>query len=415
MGRLYDSLLFIIPLVILIRMSKKILIFSLSYYPSNVSGAEAAIKEITDRIDPSDIEFHVITLLFDKAQAREEQIGNTVVHRVGFGGAYLSKILFIPLAALKARALSHRFHVDALWAMMTYMLFPIVLARVFGVRAPHILTLQDGDPYEKVFKRWFIRPLAPVLDYGFRTAIMIQAISVFLAEWPRKRGYKGPIEIIYNGANPRDLKDDVSSEEVEALKQKLEKKPGDIFLVNTSRLVHQKAFDDTIRALVKLPPNIKFLAVGGGGDEEMLKKLSVELGVSDRVIFTGKVDRSVVTLYRRASDIFVAPSRSEGLGNAFISALASRLPLIATQVGGMADYVFDEKHNPDKEPTAWVVEPDSPDQIVEKVQEILANPEKAKGISDHARKMVEEKYDWDIISKNMRQRVFGRVLKEDLN
>ena len=159
-----------------------------------------AIKEITDRIE--DIEFHVVTLLFDQTQAREEKIGNTLVYRVGFGSQYLSKIFFIPLAGLKARKLDQKYHIDAIWAMMTYMLLPVVFARIFGVRVPHILTLQDGDPYEKVFERWFIRPIAPLLDYGFRTASMIQTISVFLAEWPRKRGYKGEIALIYNGANP---------------------------------------------------------------------------------------------------------------------------------------------------------------------------------------------------------------------
>lgn len=386
---------------------KKILIFSLAYYPSFVSGAEAAIKEITDRIDQLDIEFHMVTLLFDKKVPREEIIGRVHVHRVGLGGAYLSKILFVPLAAWKARTLDHTHHFDALWAMMTYMLLPVVFSHMIGIRAPHILTLQDGDPYEKVFERWFIRPIAPILNHGFRTASMVQAISVFLAEWPRKRGYTGPIELIYNGANPRDIKDTVSSEEIQTMKEKLNKKPGDVFLVNTSRLVHQKAFDDIIRALPKLPQNIKLLVVGSGSDETMLKKLAEDLDVADRVIFTGQVDRGVVTLYRRAADIFVAPSRSEGLGNAFISALASRLPLIATQVGGMADYVFDEKHNLDKKPTAWVIDPDSPDQIVVKVTEILANPQKAKEISAYARTMVEEKYDWDKIAKQMRDRVFG--------
>ncbi len=389
---------------------KKILIFSLAYYPNYVSGAEAAIKEITDRIDPADIEFHLITLLFDITQVKEEKIGNVTVHRIGFGSFYLSKILFIPYAAWKARALHRRHHFNALWSMMTYMLLPVVLLRLLGVRIPHILTLQDGDPYEKVFKRWFILPLAPLLDYGFRTASVIQAISVFLAEWPRKRGYTGPIELIYNGANPRDIKDAISPQEVEELKRKLGKNPGDIFLVNTSRLVHQKAFDDIIRALVKLPAHIKLLAVGGGEEEGALKKLAEDLGVANRVIFAGKVDRSVVTLYRRASDIFVAPSRSEGLGNAFLSSLASRLPLVATQVGGMADYVFDEKHNPGRQPTAWVVDPDSPDQIAEKVKEIIAHPDKARAISVFARAMVEEKYDWDNITRDMRQKVFGKIL-----
>jgi len=398
-------------------MPKKILIFSLAYYPNFVSGAEAAIKEITDRISPNDFEFHMVTLRFDSSLPRTERLGNVIVHRIGWGNAatakeassplfYLSKILFVPMSAMKAISLHKKNHFDALWAMMTYMLFPVVFMRFLGTKIPHILTLQDGDPYEKVFLRWKIRPFTPLLDHGFKTASLIQVISIFLAEWPKKRGYKGLVELIYNGANPRDLKDAVSSEEVETMKQKLNKKPGDIFLVNTSRLVYQKGFDTVIRSLPQLPPNVRFLAVGEGGDEPMLKALTKELKLEDRVIFTGKVDRSVVTLYRRASDIFVAPSRSEGLGNAFISALASRLPLIATQVGGMADYVFDEKHNPDKQPTAWVVDPDQPEQIAEKVKEIIADPEKAKRISEHARKMVEEKYDWDKIAQEMKTKVF---------
>jgi glycosyltransferase involved in cell wall biosynthesis len=91
--------------------------------------------------------------------------------------------------------------------------------------------------------------------------------------------------------------------------------------------------------------------------------------VSDRVIFTGRVDRNVVTLYRKASDIFVAASRTEGLGNAFVSALASRLPLITTGVGGIADYAKDGV-------TAWIVPAENPEKIAEKVLEIINNLKK---------------------------------------
>ena len=62
------------------------------------------------------------------------------------------KMLFVPLSALKAKMLDCEHHFGALWAMMTYMLFPVVFSRIVGVRAPHILTLQDGDPYEKFLK-----------------------------------------------------------------------------------------------------------------------------------------------------------------------------------------------------------------------------------------------------------------------
>jgi glycosyltransferase involved in cell wall biosynthesis len=390
---------------------KRVLIFSLAYYPSFVSGAEAAIKEITDRIDPSDIEFHLITLLFDPKALREERIGNVTVHRVGFGGAYLSKVLFIPLAALTARSLDRKLHFDAVWSMMTYMLFPAVLARAFGLRAPRVLTLQDGDPYEKVFERTFIKPLLPLLDCGFRTTTVIQVISNYLGTWPGKRGYTGPIELIHNGANPKDLKESVGAEDIEETKEKLGKKEGDIYLVNTARLVHQKANDDTIRALTMLPSNVHLVLVGEGEDEAMLKALTTELHLEDRVHFTGRVDRSEVTKYRLASDIFVCPSRSEGLGNALLSAMASRLPLIATQEGGIAEYLYDAKRNPDTPTTGWAVEKDSPEQIAETVQEILSDPVRTKQVTETARRLVEENYDWDLIARQMRERIFAYVLK----
>lgn len=389
---------------------KRVLIFSLAYYPSHVSGAETAIKDTTDRIDPSDIEFHLITLLFDKSVPRKELIGNVWVHRVGLGGAYLSKILFVPLAALKARSLHKALHFNAIWVMMTYMLLPTMLAKLLGVRIPHALSLQDGDPYEKVFERWFIRPLVPILDAGFRSATVVQAISTHLARWPRKRGYQGTIEIIYDGANPRDLKETPNASEIERVKRELGKMPGDIFLVNTARLVHQKGADTTIRALPLMTERIKLVLVGGGPDESKLKSLAEELGVSKRVIFTGSVDRSVVTLYRQACDIFVGPSRSEGQGHAFNSAMASRLPVIATQEGGIMEFLFDAKRNPNIPTTGWAVDKDNPEQIAAAVEDILAHPEQVKTVTETARALMLERFDWDAIAVQMRTRVFEPAL-----
>lgn len=374
---------------------KKILIFSLAYYPRHVSGAEAAVKEITDR-NP-DIEFHVITLRFDNEDPAEEKIGNVHVHRVGGG-----KILFPLTAALKTRSLHHKERFDALWALMSYMTIPVVLAKLLGVRLPHVLTLQDGDPYEKVFGRAHILPFLPLIDRGFRTAKVIQVISNYLAAWPPKRGSKAPVELIHNGANPRDLHEVVSGTEVEELKKKLGKREEEIWLVNTARLEQQKAQDDVIRALSLLPQHIKFLIVGGGSDEAMLKNLAKELELEDRVVFVGQVTREEVTAYRKAADIFVAPSRSEGLGNAFLSAMASRLPVVATREGGLADFVSEE--------TAWPVPKDSPEAISKAVKNILANPEEVKKITDAARAMVQEKYDWDKIAVQMRKKVFAKVL-----
>lgn len=391
---------------------KRILIFSLAYYPDMVSGAEVAVKEITDRIQKDEMEFHLITLLFDKNRPHVERVGNVTVYRVGFGGGYLSKMFYVPLAVLKARELHLRRPFSAMWSVMTYMLFPVVLAKWCGVRVPHILTLQDGDPYERVFERWFIRPLAPILDYGFRTASKVQAISSYLAEWATRRGYVGEVEIIYNGANARDFLDTVSADDVEGLKQELGKKEGDVFLVTTSRLAHKNGIDSVIEAMPLLPSYVSFIVVGGGEDETKLKELAERLGVLGRVIFTGNVDRTQTPRYRKVSDIFIRPSRSEGLGNSFASAMAARIPIIATQEGGIKEFLFDVKRNPDAVTTGWAVDAESPEQIAEAVKDILANPETVKEVTENAYTLAYTKYNWDTIALQMKERVFAPVLAD---
>ena len=168
---------------------KKILIFSLAYYP-HVSGAEIAVKEITDRISPEDIEFHMVTMRFSTADFPEDQIGNVRVYRVGSSSSYLSKILFIPRAALKAAQLHKEKKFDALWALMSYMVLPIVLMKKLGVALlfsnavpSYVLTLQDGDPFEHEFDRLHIRPFRARLKKGLTEAQVVQVISQYLGNW----------------------------------------------------------------------------------------------------------------------------------------------------------------------------------------------------------------------------------------
>jgi glycosyltransferase involved in cell wall biosynthesis len=401
---------------------KRILVFSLAYYPTFVGGAEVAIKEITDR--NKDIEFHMITLRFDSTQPAEERIGNVIVHRVGFGkkGAtaaqtyraafYISKILFVPLAALKARALHRKIRFDGMWAMMSYMLFPLVLLRWTGVRIPYALTLQEGDPFEHMFERWYIGPFASLLRFGFRKATVVQAISTFLAKWAVHFGHKKPIEVIPNAADVAHFSHRCSDAALDTVHIGLNRKEGDVWLISTSRLVHKNAIDDVIRALKFLPAHVHFANLGLGPDYENLEALAQKEGVSDRVHLLPHVSHDVMPSYLQACDIFIRPSRSEGMGISFIEAMAAGLPVIATQEGGIADFLFDEKRNPDKPTTGWAVDKNAPEQIAAAVKDIIARPEKVKEVVATAKKMVMEKYDWNLIARDMRNKIFARIVTD---
>src|SRR3989344_2366747 len=194
--------------------NKRVLIFSIAYEPF-VGGAEVAVKEITNRI--FDMEFDMVTMRFNKSHPKFEKVGNINVYRVGNNASYLNKILFVPRAVLFAWRKKYGLY----WCIMTYMLFPAVLAG----RAPYILTLQDGDPFERVFNRWFIVPFKPLLSHGMRNAKKVQAISKFLAKWSGREDAL----VIPNG---------VDLEKFQNPKPKTQN-PNEIILITTSRLTEK--------------------------------------------------------------------------------------------------------------------------------------------------------------------------------
>ena len=266
---------------------KKVLIFSLAYFPKHVGGAEVAVKEITDRIP--DIEFHMVCLQLDSALTREEKIGNVLVHRVGFGNtSLLNKFLFQFLAAWKALMLHRTAHFDAIWAVMAHSCgVPAALFKLFHRDVPYVLTLQEGDPSEHIER--MMLPLWPLFSRAFTSADTVTGISTFLGKWARRRGFMGPFELVPNAADTARFSQIYPDAVVNEIKDQLGKKMGDVFLITTSRLVHKNAVDVCIRALPHLPGNVHFLVLGIGPDEEMLKKLAAELNVSGRVQFLGHV------------------------------------------------------------------------------------------------------------------------------
>lgn len=402
------------------KKAKKILIFSLVYYPDVVGGAEVAIKEITDRISPDDFEFDMVTLRFDSDLPKFERIGNVNVYRVGFTSENpaiadlvrfpltFNKYLFPFVGFLKAHSLQKKNHYDATWAMMAnYAGFAALFFKMWFPEVKYILTLQEGDPIEYIKHR--VRYVSSLFGQVFTRADFVQTISHYLADFALSMGYSGPLEVVPNAVNVAHFSREYSEEALAVLKQKLDKKPGDIFLITTSRLVKKNAVDDVIRALPLVDDSVKFLVLGIGPDEEMLRALAREYGVENRVIFLGQVSHADMPKYLKVSDIFIRPSRSEGLGISFLEAMAAELPVIATPVGGIPDFLFDSVLNPEHEPTGYSCEVDSPESISAQVNKILTDETLRTRIIINAKKLVIEKYDWNLIARDMKKKVFDKV------
>jgi glycosyltransferase involved in cell wall biosynthesis len=399
---------------------KRILFFSLTYHPF-IGGAEVAIKETTDRISPEDYSFDMITLRFDSTLPKFERVGNIDIFRTGFTrpGAkiqdfkkfplVLNKYLY-PFWALAAAVVLHRRkRYDAVCSVMTgYASFAVLFFKMLHPRVPYIVRSDDGDPIDYLKKR--VGVLYPLFKRMFTKADFAITTSSYLKNFVCSMGYRGPLAIVPNGVNAAHFSQHYAPEELDALKQKLGKKEGDVYLITTSRLVTKNACDDVIRALALLPERVKFLILGIGPDEDMLRALAREKRVDSRVFFLGQISHTEMPKYLKVSDIFIRPSRSEGFGISFIEAMVAELPVIATQEGGIADFLFDAKRNPDKETTGWAVNKDSPEQIAEAVKDILAHPEQVARVKKTAKQMAFEKYDWNLIAKQM-QTAFDRVFE----
>jgi glycosyltransferase involved in cell wall biosynthesis len=143
----------------------------------------------------------------------------------------------------------------------------------------------------------------------------------------------------------------------------------------------------------------------------MLRALARGLKVESRVQFLGQIGHADLPKYLAVSDIFIRPSLSEGMGNSFVEAMAVKLPVIATQEGGIADFLFDPELNPEKESTGRAVKARDPKGIARAAKLYMSEKEMTEKIVENAEKLAREKYDWDLIAKDMKEKVFDAVLQ----
>lgn len=103
-----------------------------------------------------------------------------------------------------------------------------------------------------------------------------------------------------------------------------------------------KGFDEVLEVLPDLArdnPLISYLVCGSGPDQERLARKARDLGISDRVVFTGMVAEEEKAEHYRLADLYVMPSRGEGFGIVFLEAMACGIPVIASRKDGSREAV----------------------------------------------------------------------------
>lgn len=136
-------------------------------------------------------------------------------------------------------------------------------------------------------------------------------------------------------------------------------------LITVGALIARKRQDLVIEALPLLPGATLVLA-GAGEQESHFRALAQSLGVQDRVVFAGSLPHDDLPRWLAAADVMVLPSRSEGLANAWVEALACGTPIVISDAGGAGELLTDPVAGRIAEPTSQA--------LAVAIGEILAMP-----------------------------------------
>jgi glycosyltransferase involved in cell wall biosynthesis len=186
-------------------------------------------------------------------------------------------------------------------------------------------------------------------------------------------------------------------------------------LLVLGRLVERKGQDDAVRAL-PLVPDAELVVVGGpptdvlDGDPEVrrLRAIATELGVEDRLVFTGSVARADVPAWVRSADVVLAVPWYEPFGITPLEAMACGRPVVATAVGGLVDSVADGV-------TGDLVPPKDPARLGEALAALLADDERRAAYGEAGVRRARERYRWSRVvadTENVYRQVLARRLLE---
>lgn len=137
-------------------------------------------------------------------------------------------------------------------------------------------------------------------------------------------------------------------------------------------------------------PQAKLLLSGDGPEKENLRKLAENSGAKEKIVFLGHLPENELVERMACADVFVLPSLSEGFPLVVPEAMASGLPIVATNVRGLPEIIEDGKNG-------FLAEPGNAEQLAEKISLILSDKDLAQRISQN-NKEKSRQYSWDEIA-----------------
>ncbi|HJR79840.1 MAG TPA: glycosyltransferase family 4 protein [Anaerolineales bacterium] len=360
----------------------RILILNSEYSPIG-GGAGHASAHIAAQLERLGHIVTVVTSRFGSLPHREEQGGVTIYRIPGIRRRQdrsnpWEQVIFILSASLWAMSRISRAKPHATLAFFGVPSGAVAWLLRKLYRIPYVISLRGGDvpgfrPYDF---QMYHRLAAPFLRVIWKNAAAVVANSRGLRQMAQAFDSRFEIPIIPNGIDLDSYK--TSSRDWTFPR-----------LLSAGRIVHQKGLDVAMRALGGLKElNWEWQIAGDGPQIHSLKSLAKELGIGNRIHFLGWQSRDQLMKCYGQANIFLFPSRHEGMPNALLEAMASGLPVIASCIAGNEELVVNGE-------TGYLVPSENIESLQAALKKLLIDPALRERMGRASRQHVEASYSWE--------------------
>lgn len=212
------------------------------------------------------------------------------------------------------------------------------------------------------------------------------------------------IDVIPNGIDPRRF-DALNGKDLSEFRLEFAQ-PDEPIVYYVGRIVPEKGLSvliDAVPYVLREWPDAKFVLAGGGYIEDLRAKARA-LGVTDNIIFPGRISDEVRDGLFKVANVAVFPSLYEPFGIVALEAMAAGTPVVVTEVGGLTEVV-------DLHRTGITVKPNDPQSLAWGILHTLKNPEWSATRASNASHAVRAQFNWARIA-DMTTRVYHRVVEE---
>ncbi|RJP84778.1 MAG: glycosyltransferase family 1 protein [Desulfobacteraceae bacterium] len=360
-------------------------------FPPIGGGAGKATHNLARELAGLGHKVDVLTSRLKSQPAKEALDGFTVyrvmswrkgIHDCGFRGA----LTYVIFAIFKFLQLTRKNKYDVIHYFFGLPTGFLSLLPGPQGKTPYILSLRGSDvpgydQYNKTLER-IHGLLAPLTRKIWRNAEQVIALSGSLKATALLTAPSQKIRVIPNGVDALFLSPlRFSDREQNGFK-----------MIAVARLVERKGLQDVIKALAQLQaPDISLLIVGTGNYEKKLKKLCDDLFLQGRVSFYGFCHPRELPELLVQNNVFILTSLAESFGTAFAEAMACGLPVIASNTGGIPDFVNSEN--------GILVEPGNIDQIKTAILKMKSSPDLRAEMQRINREKMIQQFSWGSIAR----------------